>query len=410
MEARSQSSFGRGSAPSVAAAAAVGAVLLALSWGLLHVGFYDATQIVDTPVYQGYGDAIAAGQVPYRDFDLEYPPASLVVFAAPTLVGGDYDRAFDLLMLACALATVVFVAVALGALGASPGRLAAGVAFVALAPLAVGSLLLTRFDLWPAALTAAALAALVSGRARLALGALALAVAAKLYALVLVPLALIYVARRDGGREAGIAAGVFAVVLAAIFLPFLAVAPDGVLASFERQAGRPLQIESLGSSLLLGAHRLGLYDAQVVSSHGSQNLAGALPDALATAQSAVQVAAIVAVWIAFTRRRDGTGQLVAASAAVVVAFVAWGKVLSPQFLVWLVPLVPLVGGGAGLTAGALLAASLVLTQLWFPFRYWDVVALEQPLWLVVARNLVLVALFSVLFAATRRGRGRARSA
>ena len=410
MEARSESSFRPGSARPVVAAAAAGAALLALSWALLHMGFYETTQIVDTPVYEGYGDAMAAGRVPYRDFELEYPPGSLVVFALPSLLGDDYDFAFDLLMLACALATVAFVAIALGSLGASPGRLAAGVAFVALAPLAVGSLLLTRFDLWPAALSAAALAALVAGRRRVGMGALALAVAAKLYALVLFPLALVYVARRHGGRQAALAAGVFAAVLAAVFLPFLVLAPDGVLASFERQAGRPLQVESLGASLLLAAHRLGLYEAEVVSSHGSQNLAGALPDAFASAQTTLQIAAVLAVWITFVRARGDDGQLVAASAAAVVAFVAWGKVLSPQFLVWLLPLVPLVGGGAGVAAGGLFAGALVVTQLWFPFRYWDVVALEPPVWLVLARNLLLVTLFAVLLAAIRRERGRARTA
>ena len=409
MDARSESSSRPGSARPVVAAAAAGAALLAVSRALLHMGFYEAAQIVDTPVYEAYGDAMAAGRVPYRDFELEYPPGSLVVFALPSLLGGDYDSAFDLLMLACALATVLLVAVALGALGASPTRLAAGVAFVALAPLAVGSLLLTRFDLWPAALTAAALAALVSGRHRIGMAAVALAVAAKLYALVLFPLALVYVARRRGGREAAVAAAVFAAVVAGAFLPFLALAPEGVLASFERQAGRPLQIESLGASLLLAAHRLGLYEAEVVSSHGSQNLVGALPDALATAQTVLQVAAIAIVWLAFARARNA-GQLARASAAATVAFVAWGKVLSPQFLVWLLPLVPLVGGGSGLAAGALLAGALVVTQLWFPFRYWDVVALEPPVWLVLARNLLLVALFALLVRAIRSERGRARSA
>ena len=408
MEARSASSFRRGSGRRVAAAAAAGVSLLALSWALLHQGFYDATQIVDTPVYRGYGEAMAAGRVPYRDFELEYPPGSLVVFALPSLLGDDYDSMFDLVMLVCALATVVFVALVLGELCAATSRLATGVAFVALAPLAVGSLLLTRFDLWPAALTAGALAALVSGRHRLALGTLALAAGAKLYALVLFPLAIVYVARRRGKRQAALAAALFAAVLGVVFLPFVATAPEGVLASFERQAGRPLQIESLGASLLLAAHRLGLYDAEVVSSHGSQNLAGELPDALATGQTALQVAAIAAVWLAFARARGDAGQLVTASAAAVAAFVVWGKVLSPQFLVWLLPLVPLVGGGAGLAAAGLLGATLVLTQLWFPFRYWDVVALESPIWLVLARNVLLVALFAVLLGAMRDRRNVAR--
>ncbi len=52
------------------------------------------------------------------------------------------------------------------------------------------------------------------------------------------------------------------------------------------------------------------------------------------------------------------------------AFVAFGKVLSPQFLIWLIPLVPLVVCSAAVGA---LAAALVLTHLWFPDRYWSYV-------------------------------------
>jgi hypothetical protein len=407
MSAASESSYRRAEPGAVGLAVALGLAVLTFAWGLLHTGFYERNQIVDTPVYQEYGEAITHGRVPYRDFELEYPPAALPVFLLPALADGDdYRTAFEVLMWACAAAALVFVALAAAATGASAGRMVAAVTFVALAPLALGSVVLTRFDFWPAALAAAALAALLTGRDRLGQGVLALAAAAKVYGIVLLPLALLWTARRHGRREALVSTGVFLAVLAVVLVPFAVVAPGGLAESVERQLERPLQIESLASAVLLAAHQLGAYEPTVVSSSGSQNLAGSLPDALAAVQTAFQVLAVAAVWLLFALGRRDRASLVAASAAALTAFVAFGKVLSPQFLIWLIPLVPLVAATAGVAASALLAAAVATTQLWFPYRYWDVVALEPAGWLVLARDLMLVALFAVLLVAmTRRPAG-----
>jgi hypothetical protein len=83
---------------------------------------------------------------------------------------------------------------------------------------------------------------------------------------------------------------------------------------------------------------------------------------------------------------------------------AFGKVLSPQFLIWLIPLVPLVRGRRGLAASALLGVALVLTQTWFPFRYFRLALhFEAGLsWVLLARDLTLVALFAVIAVTLRR--------
>ena len=405
MTIRSESSFPRADPLYVATAAVVGAALFAASWALLHTWFYDDVAIVDTPVYQGYGDRVVDGELPYRDFELEYPPAALPAFVVPSLAASeDYGAVFELLMLGCGAAAVSLLALALAGAGTPAAALAGAVSFAALSPLLLGPVLLTRYDLWPAALVVAALAALVSERDRIGLGLLGVAVGAKLYPLVLAPIALAYVARRRGARETLAAASVFVAVLALVFLPFALVAPTGLARSLERQTGRPLQVESLGAGALLAAHRLGLYDARVESSHGSQNLAGRAPAALAKAQTLVQALAVLGVWLVFARTRRDAPALFAASAAAVACFVAFGKVLSPQFLIWLLPLVPLVRGRAGIVAAATFAAALVATQTWFPYRYWDVVALEPVAWLVVVRDLLLVLLVLILVAATRRAR------
>ena len=81
-----------------------------------------------------------------------------------------------------------------------------------------------------------------------------------------------------------------------------------------------------------------------------------------------------------------------------MAFVAFGKVLSPQYMIWLCPFVLLVRGRRGIAGAALLVASLVLTQLWFPYRYWDyALGFEAlPSAFVFLRDIALVGLFATL--------------
>jgi hypothetical protein len=49
-----------------------------------------------------------------------------------------------------------------------------------------------------------------------------------------------------------------------------------------------------------------------------------------------------------------------------------------------------------LAATALLTAALVLTQVWFPWRYWRYVGQFHLAGVVLARDLALVALLGVL--------------
>jgi uncharacterized membrane protein len=213
-----------------------------------------------------------------------------------------------------------------------------------------------------------------------------------------VPLAVAYAWKTRGRREAllclALAAGVFALV----FLPFVVLAPGGVWHSISVQLGRPLQVESLGAALLLVAHNVFGFALSGETSHGSQNVAGTAADVLGVVTTVAQAAALVWIWWAFARGPATALALVRSSAAAVCAFVAFGKVLSPQFLIWLIPVVPLVRGRRGLWAGGLLLAALVSTQIWFPFRYFRLALdFEAGLsWLLLARDLMLVALALLL--------------
>jgi hypothetical protein len=379
--------IGRATAATIAVAAFLAA------FGALHFGFYARGVLMDTPVYERYGDAIVHGaSLPYRDFGVEYPPGALAVFAPPSLVAGKgefavYRQAFEWLMLLCGAAAAAIVGVVT--------RRAAPALFAGLAPLLLGPVVVSRFDLWPALLAVGGLAAVARGRPRLGSLVLGLAFAAKIYPGVLVPLAVAFVWRRRGRREAVICAAVAAGAAAAVFLPFVVLSPHGVWSSISGQASRPLQIESLGAALLLGAHQAWGLPLEQVNSHGSDNLGGATADWLAAAHGLVAPLVVLALWIAFARGEATRRRLFRFAAAAVCAFVVFGKVLSPQYLIWLIPLVPLVRSRA---AWALFAAALLLTQLWFPHRYLDLAYGFDPRasWLVLARDLVLVALLLVL--------------
>jgi hypothetical protein len=363
-------------------------------------------QIDDTPLYKRYGDAMAHGAVPYRDFRPEYPPAALPMFVAPSLVSGrdpsldEYQRYFTILVTDLAVILIVLMAATLDALGASRVRQAAALGLAALFPVLLGPVVVARFDVWPAALTAAAVAALLAGRDRLAAAALAVGVAAKLYPAVLVPLAGVWIWRRRGRRDALLAGAVFLAVLAALALPFVVLAPDGFGAIVSRQLRRPLQIETLGAGVLIALHHLFGLGVEMRSSSGSQNVAGTLGQVVGAVQSAVELGVLAWLSVRFARGPAEPERLVRYSAAAVLAFVALGKVLSPQFLIWLVPLIPLVAGRRGLAASALFATAMVLTHVWFPFLYWDYARsfTGTVTALVLVRDLVLVAALVVLMA------------
>ena len=391
-------SWSASSDPQRLLAGAAGLFLVSLT--LLHWGWYQHALILDTVEYHRYGDAMVRGQVPYRDFAVEYPPGALPTFVLPAIgrpALSLYNREFQILMALCGVGALAAMWLALRSLGASLERTAAALCFFALAPLVLGSVILYRYDLLPATLTVAGLAAVLARRERLGFAAIGLGVAAKAFPAVVLPPAFVYVWRTRGRREA-----LLCLAVAVVVVPFLALAPHGVWESIVRQTTRPLQIESLGSALLLAAHHTWGLALTMVSSHGSQNLVGSAPDAAGTVSTVLLVVSLLGIWVAAARGPSTPERLVRWTAASVVAFVAFDKVLSPQFLIWLLPLVPLVAGRRGLVASGLLALALLLTQVWFPIRYFDLVRFDElPSWVLLARDLVLVALLVVLTAPTR---------
>jgi hypothetical protein len=176
------------------------------------------------------------------------------------------------------------------------------------------------------------------------------------------------------------------------------LSPAGLRASFHAQSARPLQLESLGGAVLVALHHLAGTSLHVVTSYGSQNLQGTGTYTAQVATTAAGFLALATVWVLYARGPATGDRLVVHAAAAVAATLAFSKVFSPQFVIWLVPLVPLTRGRRGVAACGLLAAALVLTQLWFPRHYWPLALgfAQRESWLLLARDLAVVALAALL--------------
>ena len=350
----------------------------------------------DLRIYRDAGEAMLRGSIPYRDFPLEYPPGSLPAFVPPALFSDDGTGFRS--VFASEMALVLVVSLALTALAARKMRgprawpvptFAFAACALLLYPVAV-----SRYDAVVAlSLAFASLFAALGGRyLPLAYASLGFGGVAKLVpALATVPLGLAH-------RGAAKGYAVFFAALAFFFGPALLLGGGGFLASFAYHAQRGLQVESLAASVLIAFGRVD----GVVFEYGAFEVTG--PEADLAASLSLPVTAVllgVTALVVYRRYRAGglaAGDFPRYAAALILAFMLGSKVLSPQYLIWLLPLVPLgFGGLAGLSVSAVFLAACLTTTLVFPTHYADLLDFRSPgPELLLIRNLLLVSLWGLL--------------
>jgi uncharacterized membrane protein len=362
-------------------------------------GVYGDEGPSDVYRYFNYASRIVDGELPYRDFDVEYPPLSLVSFVGPRLFTESpsvYADAFMVEMLLLNLAGLVLVAALARRLGQSPWA-TLGIYTVGL--LAVGPIIGERYDLLPAVLVLATLYAFISGHHRLAWAALALATMAKLYPVVIAPLFIIFYLSRRQYRQAGEGVGVFAATTAAVVLPALALSASGFWDSFTYHAERGIQIESTWGSILLLGQTLGASPVELSFDHGSLNVVSPASDAFAALSVVLMAALLLLVYALYAQKRlssasagdqEDAGGIINYSLLAVLAFMITSKVFSPQYIVWLYPLVPLVVGQWRNACWVLFVVIGALTRYIFPAHYAELTrGQEGVINLLVWRNALL---------------------
>jgi hypothetical protein len=346
-----------------------------------HGPFSDAS-VGDMYVYGTYKDLMVHGLVPYRDFGFEYPPGALIPIR---LAGEDIDY-LSLLMLGCA------VVIQLAAWTA--GGPVAGWCIAAL-PVLAGALVRTHFDLFPTALALVGLALILArprrGAVELGFVVLALGTMTKLWPAALAAVAFCWLLGRGERRLALRSGAIFVLIVLATGIPFAAL--GGFPSTMVRfHLDRPVQIESSAASVLEligGSHVTG--DPVLHDDFKSNGLDGGAADVVA-ALSTLALLISAALILRLAARRPTRDGLALAALAITLAFVVFSKVLSPQYVVWLLPLAAVAAGHGYRLAPALVAVASLTTQLWFPANYFDVV--YQHAWAVVTvgvRNALLLA-------------------
>jgi hypothetical protein len=378
--------------------------LLVAGWALtLWVAPWSDERVNDLFVYRSFAEPLLDGALPYRDVAFEYPPLAAPLIALPGLLGTGEESfrwAFALWTLVGGAAVVLLCGALARATGGEPRR---ALLAAALMPLLCGALVRTHFDVFPVAILLGGLLLLCRDRPRAGLAVLGFGAMTKLFPLVAVPVALAWLVARGRRREAWQGALACAAAIATVALVALAASPDGAADAVRYHLERPAQIESTPALVLLGLDAIGAGDAVSVSSHRSDGLLHDASGALAALLVGV-LAGLVALLAARVGRTPR--ELVLASLAGVLAFALFGKVLSPQFVIWALPLGALAFAWGRYALAATIALAALLTQLEFPAHYFDVVAREPAaLGLVAVRNAVLLAAL-VLSLRELRARGQ----
>jgi hypothetical protein len=178
-------------------------------------------------------------------------------------------------------------------------------------------------------------------------------------------------------------------------LGWWALGGENVVRSFRYHGERGLEIGSLYASAYLVAHKLAGVWVFSHFDHGSMNLSGPGSHDAASLSLILQGALLVLV-AGRARGADG-GQAMRLAATAMLAYMLPGKVLSPQYLAWLIPFVCVLGGASGTAARRVFLACCVLTTALYPHLFHALSYFEPgPVVVLAARNIGLAWLFAIL--------------
>jgi hypothetical protein len=335
----------------------------------------------------------------FRNLPFEYPLLSIIPFSLGLIAPAAwYQVAFAIWMLLLA-AIIYFILYETRSTGAA-------IAFAFYLLLGNWGSAAARFDLVPAALILGSAILAARNKWKWAFTLLALATMFKFFPLVLVIPFLIAQQKQYSGKwyfwHRWSALVFYFGICALATLLSLSLNIANTISPFLYFFIRPIQVESSPATLLWLGKFLG-NPISIIQTYGSVNIVSALSGKVSLLSSLCLVAGLLyTFWLQWRDKLD----VYTTSLLTVLIIIITGKVFSPQYLIWLVPLVAFVGQASWkwLVTWGLIG---LLTTWVYPYMYNSVPLKYVPLLpafypVVFVRNLLIFGfLLVLLFQATR---------
>lgn len=342
-------------------------------------------------------------QIPYINIGVEYPPLNIPFVIAPRLLSGqeiDYFTLFNFQM-----GAICFV-ILLGGLWfsrnhfqSSPEQDSYFLKMSALALLGLSHLFTTRLDILLNLTLLATFVAVIRHKAILGGILLALATATKLFPLLLVPLFTAYFWINTDRRDSWRFCLSWTLCTALLFVPWAIFGGERFWVMLWFHGDRPIQVESTYSSLVLLKQVLSGQQPEIGLFQGSFNVITPLNPffrSLSTIATLVTPLLILFTYIRAARTRTdvaATSLLLRAVVAFLVLLMVVSKVLSPQYLIWIWPVIFLIRDPDYKAIHFLALVATVSTQFVYPYFYPSLVAGQaQGIFVLAFRNFTLVFL------------------
>jgi hypothetical protein len=347
------------------------------STGLQHLPAEQCAFLHDTSMLDGVVNSMIKHHVPhfivliaqYQNHTLlfhtlprEYPIVSLFIFSLPLLVPAQfYQEGY-------ALWSLLMISILYVLIKQSTSRKHA-LFFIACTVIAGWSTAVSRFDLFPAACTLIALILANKGRWTWAYTCIAAGTLLKFYPILLLPVLLIAEQKsysfqwNSWKRWKALARGFVAVFAGAISLS-LAVSIPGTMGSLRYFTTRPLEIESFPASLVWLTSFVG-FPYQYLYAFVSMNIVSHTASVIGMLSTALLLIGLLSIfWLQWRGKLETS----IACLTVLALILCTGKILSPQYILWIIPFVAYVRKPSWLWI-VLWGAVMVLTYIIYPITY-----------------------------------------